>query len=87
MKEKKSRLGAFQARVDNKLTHIYNIASNLHSEISEFYRSSDFYVTKDIPCLSDEFLEYGQALEDIRDRCTFINRKIEDEIKACRAKV
>ena len=86
MKEKKSRLGAFQARVNNKLTHIYNIASNLHFEISEFYRSSDFYVTKDIPCLSDEFAEYAQALEDIKDRCIFINSKIEDEIKACKAK-
>ena len=86
MREKKSRLGAFQDRVSVKLTHIHTVASGLQAEISDFYDSTEFYITKDIPCLSDDFVEYGQALEDIRNRCDFINKKIEEEIKTCKAK-
>ena len=83
MKTKKSRLGAFQANVSNKLSHIYNIAANLHQEIRQFYDSPDFHVTEELPCLTDEFEEYGTALAEIQDRCNYINLRLEEEIKAC----
>ena len=87
MKTKKSRLGAFQANVSNKLSHIYNIAANLHREIRQFYDSPDFHIAKDLPCLSDDFEEYGTALAEIQDRCSYVNSRIEGEIKACQARI
>ena len=79
MTVKKSRLGALEVNVNNKLEHIQNIASSLQRDIREFYDSPDFIIN-DLPCLSVEFEEYDAALFEIKKQCNQISLKIVDEI-------
>ena len=84
MTVKKSRLGALEANVNNKLEHIQNIASSLQRDIREFYDSPDFIIN-DLPCLSVEFEEYDVSLVEIKKQCSQISSKIVDEIDTCKA--